>query len=69
MPCTWKGWVVFVVYTLLTVLSVWFCPPEESWPGFLGCVFGLAAGMVAICWWTGEPLRWRWGRKGSGYAG
>jgi len=29
--------------------------------GFVAAVVALSAGLVAICWWKGEPVRWRWG--------
>ena len=27
----------------------------------VAAVVALSAGLVAICWWKGEPVRWRWG--------
>jgi len=63
VPCTWQGWLVLAAYMVLTVGMVRVCPPERSWVGFLTGVFGLAAALLAVCWMTGEPLRWRWGGK------
>jgi hypothetical protein len=65
VPCTWEGWLVLVAYIGLTIAVAWICPPERSWPGFLAGVYGLAAAMILVCWWTGEPPAWRWGRKDS----
>lgn len=31
-------------------------------PGvFLAYAFGLTAVLIAICYWKGEPTKWRWG--------
>lgn len=62
-PATWQGWLVLAGYCVLLPVAVLIFPPERSLPRFLVSVFGLSAGLVAICWWKGEPLRWRWGRK------
>jgi hypothetical protein len=61
VPCRWQGWAVLVGYIALTVAAVRFVPPDRNWPGFLASVFGLAAAMVFVCWWKGEPPKWRWG--------
>jgi hypothetical protein len=29
--------------------------------GFVAAVLTLSAGLVAICWWKGEPVRGRYG--------
>jgi hypothetical protein len=34
-------------------------PPEKSMLGFVLAVAGLSAGLLAICWWKGEPVGWR----------
>ena len=60
-PCTWEGWVVMLVYIVLLPLAIVLFPPERNMPGFLASVCGLTGGLIAICWWTGEPPRWRWG--------
>jgi hypothetical protein len=60
-PSTWEGWVVLGGYlSVLVALCVlvladchpyWFC--TELMP--------IIAGLIVICWWKGEPPRWRWG--------
>ena len=60
-PCTWEGWVVMLVYVAILPLAIVLFPPERNMPGFLASVFGLTGVLIAICWWTGEPPRWRWG--------
>jgi hypothetical protein len=51
------------VYLVLLPVAVVVFPPNRNMPGFLGSVLGLSGVLVAICWWKGEPPRWRWGRK------
>lgn len=62
-PCAWQGWVVLVGYVGLIVAVALICPPGKSLAGYLGSVFMLSAVLVAICWWKGEPPRWRWGDR------
>jgi hypothetical protein len=61
MPCAWQGWLVLVGYLGLMVTAARLCPPEKSVLGFGAAVLALSAGLVAICWWKGEPPRWRRG--------
>lgn len=61
LPATWEGWVVLLAYLAAVPLAVRLFPPERGLPAFLAAVFGLSAVLIAICWWKGEPPRWRWG--------
>ena len=61
-PSTWQGWLVLLEYLILLPLAVVAFPPERTMPGFIVSVFGLTGLLIAICWWKGEPPRWRWGR-------
>ena len=63
LPLTWEGWLVLLVYLALLPVAVVVFPPDRNMPGFLGSVFGLSGVLVAICWWKGEPPKWRWSRK------
>ena len=63
LPLTWEGWLVLLAYLILLPLAVVFFPPDRNMPGFLTSVFGLSTVLIAICWLTGEPPKWRWGRK------
>lgn len=62
LPLTWEGWMVMLAYLTLLPCAVALFPPQRGMPGFLASVFGLSAGLIAVCWWKGEPPRWRWGR-------
>ncbi|MCC7067146.1 MAG: hypothetical protein IT523_01690 [Burkholderiales bacterium] len=61
LPITWQGWLVLAGYVLLALALVrWVSPREHPWMFVAGMtVLSLAFGVV--CWWTGEPPRWRWG--------
>ncbi|MFM8893757.1 MAG: hypothetical protein ACKOTB_19495 [Planctomycetia bacterium] len=63
VPCTWEGWLVLATFIGLTVAVVRICPPGRNLPGFLAGVYGLALVLILVCWWTGEPPKWRCGRK------
>lgn len=63
LPATWQGWLVMAVYLAgLMALSV-FVNPVHSPEMFTLALFGLSAVLLAVCWKTGEPPRWRWGKE------
>jgi hypothetical protein len=57
MPCAWQGWLVLAGYLGLMVGAARLCPPEKNVAGFTLAVVVLSSGLVAICWWKGEPAR------------
>lgn len=60
-PCTWEGWLVTLAYVALIAFAPLVFPPNRNMTGFLVSVCGLSGLLIAICWWKGEPPRWRWG--------
>jgi hypothetical protein len=61
LPSTRQGWLVLIAYIVSVGLLAGL-----ALPGFHPIVFGagtlgLSGVLVAICWLTGEPPRWRWG--------
>jgi hypothetical protein len=60
-PVTWEGWVVLVEFIVLVSLAAWRFPPERSLPLFFGSITTISAVVIGICFWKGEPPRWRWG--------
>jgi hypothetical protein len=60
-PITWEGWAVFAAVAALVAAGVWFLEPDEQPLRFIAYGLTLAAVLVAVCWWKGEPPRWRWG--------
>jgi hypothetical protein len=66
LPLTWEGWLVLIAYSIALPVAVTFFPPDRSMPDFLVSVCGLSGVLVAICWWKGNPPKWRWGRDEPG---
>jgi hypothetical protein len=62
MPTCWQGWAVLIVYGALLAGGVHFFLEHQNGPYFAAYVGVISAGLVAICWFKGEPPRWRWGR-------
>lgn len=62
-PRTWQGWLVLVAFfVLLAAGAVVFLPGLRT-GRFLAYTAILVAVLIAICYVTGEPPRWRWGGK------
>ena len=62
LPATWQGWLVLAVFGVLIVVGVVLFPPTTERNLFVGYVVELSTVLVIVCWITGEPPRWRWGR-------
>ena len=60
-PATWQGWVVFAGYLLLVLAGVPFIDSPGRLLWYMVYVALLSLALVAVCWRTGEPPRWRWG--------
>ena len=63
LPSTWEGWVVTVAFFALAVGGIIWFPPQHAPIIFIAYMSALSLGLTAICWWKGEPSRWRWGGK------
>jgi hypothetical protein len=61
MPQAWQGWVVLVVLFALVGAGIVFFGPNRHGLGFTLYNVVLVALLMAVCWITGEPPRWRWG--------
>lgn len=61
LPARREGWIVLIAFFVLQVGGsvALISLGESSWMS--AWIIGLAAALVAICWWKGEPPRWRWG--------
>lgn len=63
LPVTWQGWVVVVSYLVLITAAV-FLFPVYTEAGLLQhalfTVF-LTIVLIGVCWFKGEPAKWRWG--------
>ena len=57
LPIRWQGWVVFGVYFAL-IFEVMHVYPVRTMPSqFVSSLFVLSLGLVAVCWFKGEPPR------------
>ncbi len=63
LPTTWQGWVVLLMFFALILACAFFVLPSRGPLAFVACTAFLAALLIAVCWLTGEPPRWRWGDR------
>ncbi len=60
LPMKWPGWVTMVLYLVaMTVGAIWL-PTVHIWL-FIGLCVIASGVLITICWWKGEPTKWRWG--------
>ena len=61
-PVTWQGWMVLVTWFLILALGLFVI---ESRRGSLGrmllYISLMSSVLVLVCYWKGEPPKWRWG--------
>ncbi len=60
---TWQGWVVTAAFFALFAAGAFLIPLQKSPFAFTGYMIALTVVLTAICWWKGEPPKWRWGDK------
>jgi hypothetical protein len=64
LPCAWQGWVVFISYLALVLGGLLFLRGGSDGNVVYGIyLVVISVALVAICWITGEPPRWRWGER------
>jgi hypothetical protein len=62
-PVRWEGWAVMAVFLVLFYGGAIYLLSAGSWIGLVGYATVLILALFAVCWWKGEPPRWRWGDK------
>jgi hypothetical protein len=59
-PTRWQGWAVLVVWLAITVPgTLWLNAHHQLLVGPFALL--TVALLIAVCYLTGEPPRWRWG--------
>jgi hypothetical protein len=61
-PSTWQGWLVLVLYFGGLAVGAVVLRADRDVHAFLAFLTFLSVLLVLICWLTGEPPRWRWGK-------
>ena len=59
---SWQGWAVRIVYAALVGAGIHFLLGQARVGPFCLYVGVLTVAGFGVCWWKGEPLRWRWGK-------
>lgn len=59
LPQRWPGWLVLIAY--LAGLGVAPFLLQGAHAAFLVYTLTSSAVLVFVCFWKGEPARWRWG--------
>ena len=61
LPVTWQGWLIVVAFIAMAVGGAFAFPPMTEPAAYFIYVAVLSFALVGVCWFTGEPPRWRWG--------
>lgn len=63
IPIKWQGWAVLAAYVAGMAATFLLVSPQERLVEFLSYIGVLTAALLVVCWFKGEPPKWRWGRK------
>jgi hypothetical protein len=63
VPSAWQGWVVLFAYLVLVIGGIPLIQASRGSAVYIAYVAVLTLALVAVCWLTGEPPRWRWGKR------
>ena len=61
-PVKWQGWVVTAVFVAAVAIGGFLFPPSQNLPAFIAVIVLASLAFGLVCWWKGEPARWRWGK-------
>jgi hypothetical protein len=63
-PTTWQGWVVLLLWATAVFEGLLLLRHNPYRPA-LNVLFVLVMSgiLILICYWKGEPPRWRWGDR------
>ncbi len=60
-PTCWQGWVILAGWLVAMVTATILLMPRHLL-AFLSINLVMAVLLMLICYWKGEPPRWRWGK-------
>ena len=63
LPRTWQGWIVLAIYVVSIAAIVVAYPPRSGVARFVLLVVIFTLVLAAVCWITGEPPHWSWGKR------
>ena len=61
LPLTWEGWAVLAVWLGVFVAAIPFFHLTQRIREHFLFVAGMVVVLIGVCYWKGEPARWRWG--------
>jgi hypothetical protein len=61
LPLTWEGWVVLAVWLGIFLTAIPLLHLRQHIGEHFLFVASMVAMLVGVCYWKGEPVRWRWG--------
>jgi hypothetical protein len=61
LPLTWEGWVVFTLWLVIFIAAIPVLHLFQHVGEHFLFVLGMVLALVGVCYWKGEPARWRWG--------
>ncbi len=60
-PTCWQGWAVLIAWFAIQILVSIELAQQQRTITLLIFSVTMAVLLIAVCWWKGEPPRWRWG--------
>ena len=62
LPATWQGWVVLLLWGAAVFEGLWLLRHNPYRPASnIGFVLVMGGVLTLVCYWKGEPPKWRWG--------
>jgi len=60
-PTTWQGWVVTIAWFGVLLIGLGVIGLRGLPLAHIAFVIVMTGVLILICYWKGEPPRWRWG--------
>ncbi len=61
-PTCWQGWAVLIAWCAIQILVTIELAQQQRIITLFIFTAIMTALLIAVCWWKGEPPRWRWGK-------